>query len=1249
MADAMADILAMDDPDIIRDELALYEGMLASLQEDSSSGSDPETQVALRDTRLRLDALRRQLRSITTAQNPDSTEMPIREHLHNNGLPVGSSSPSSASRISPSNSSDLSTGPRHQRPKEMTRGKRERPHLFEESRRHSKSRRTSPSPSSHPSPSLSTTSLESLDFDNPTLTAIFRNNPDRAAREQEALAQIHERRQQEERDAEFALELSRDLASGSPSITNPPSVPSESSQSLLRTDGTINRQRNSRADISPKVEHASINSARNAEPTSSFLPSSSRGSRGLQSGGPSTAINADGNTFDSIKGQPAIVPSTSRFHSQRPSGPQPSRRPGSYAESDNSDSSLEEIPQADFVSRQQPSSFSQSPRFPHQTRSYSWLNTGQPGFGMPGAFPGTTPAMSVAGSSVYNSRPSTGPTSALGSVAGSSVYNTRPSIGPTSALGNIASSLQRVPLSQYKPTVPLYSANVAERMRDYDPTEEVKGLLENIRPDEAIEKPETIQPPPGLKAVLMPHQLKGLAWMRKMEESTNKGGILADDMGLGKTIQSIALILDRPPPENSHRPSLIVAPVALLLQWQREFEKMVKPSHRLKILIYHGASRNVAWADLKSYDVVLTTYGTLVTECKRLVAWHEKLKMVPDAVPTPAEECSILGDKSRFHRIILDEAQNIKNRNAKGALAAFRLISDYKWALTGTPMMNGPKELYSLIKFLGIKPYCDWNKFDRDIARPLTPKKSGFRINDSFKVKAMRCLQALLRAVLLRRTKQSKINGKPILQLPPKHTTVERVAFNADELAFYQALEKKAQVQFNRYVANGSGGIGQNYSNMLVLLLRLRQACCHPRLVVDSSEFMVQLAGSLSPPDLKANAAALDPKVVSRLKALEAFECPICMDASENPAIFPCGHALCNDCLSRLVEQVSNTEEDGRPVVPKCPHCRSPIDSRKITDVISFLRVHDPDREGLPSREEDDDDDDDDDTDTDSDADSSDEGDDLSGFVVHDDFIEDSASDATANADRKQKGKESKKSRKSKKRKSQSAKPGGPQKSLAVLRKEGLKNKAAKKKYIRRLRKTFQPSAKTTKTMEILQEIRARGNKEKTIIFSNFTSLLDLLEVALSDYPEFGGYGRYDGSMSSDSRNAAVLEFTDNPDCLVILVSLRAGNAGLNLTAANHVIMMDPFWNPFVEFQAADRCYRIGQVREVTVHRVLISDEGFMGFDPETGATVEDRILALQERKRAIVETALDEKAGSSLARLGVRELGYLFGLNSMG
>src|SRR6201999_709044 len=109
--------------------------------------------------------------------------------------------------------------------------------------------------------------------------------------------------------------------------------------------------------------------------------------------------------------------------------------------------------------------------------------------------------------------------------------------------------------------------------------------------------------PQGLKLPLMPHQLSGLIWMKRMEEGTNKGGILADDMGLGKTLQSIALMLERPPDENKHRPTLVVAPVALLHQWKREIEKMVRPRYRLNVFILHGETRKATWLSLRAYDV----------------------------------------------------------------------------------------------------------------------------------------------------------------------------------------------------------------------------------------------------------------------------------------------------------------------------------------------------------------------------------------------------------------------------------------------------------------------------------------------------------------------------------------------------------------------------------------------------------------------------------------------------------------------
>ena len=172
-------------------------------------------------------------------------------------------------------------------------------------------------------------------------------------------------------------------------------------------------------------------------------------------------------------------------------------------------------------------------------------------------------------------------------------------------------------------------------------------------------------------------------------------------------------------------------------------------------------------------------------------------------------------------------------------------------------------------------------------------------------------------------------------------------------------------------------------------------------------------------------------------------------------------------------------------------------------------------------------------------------------------------------------------------------------------------------------------SAKVEKCLEVLQEVLSQDKHEKTIVFSQFTTMLDLLEVPINQ--NGWTYKRYDGSMSANARNDAVLEFTSRRSCRIMLVSLKAGNSGLNLTAANHVILFDPFWNPYIEEQAIDRAHRIGQRRPVQVHRLLVEK------------TIEDRICELQEKKRAVIEGALDEAAGQNIARLGVRELAFLF------
>lgn len=203
---------------------------------------------------------------------------------------------------------------------------------------------------------------------------------------------------------------------------------------------------------------------------------------------------------------------------------------------------------------------------------------------------------------------------------------------------------------------------------------------------------------------------------------------------------------------------------------------------------------------------------------------------------------------------------------------------------------------------------------------------------------------------------------------------------------------------------------------------------------------------------------------------------------------------------------------------------------------------------------------------------------------------------------------------------------------LKTLRTDAKKNKAEYKRYMKYLKKNWLPSAKVTECCRLLSSIQDSG--DKTIVFSQFTFLLDLLEIPVK-YELGLKYCRYDGGMSRAQRDAAASDFQDsNSETKVMLVSLKAGNAGLNLTSANHVIIMDPFWNPYIEMQAVDRAHRIGQQKPVQVHRLLVEE------------TVEDRIVALQEQKRQFVDAALDEGESKQLGRLSLQDLQYLFNGN---
>jgi SNF2 family DNA or RNA helicase len=454
----------------------------------------------------------------------------------------------------------------------------------------------------------------------------------------------------------------------------------------------------------------------------------------------------------------------------------------------------------------------------------------------------------------------------------------------------------------------------------------------------------------------------------------------------------------------------------------------------------------------------------------------------------------------------------------------------------------------------------------------------------------MKQLRVLVKSVCLRRTKASKIDGQPILQLPPKVTEKVHVLFSEKEREVYDELNASTQQTINRYL--DAGTLGRNYGHVLALLLRLRQACCHPLLI---KEFRTEAPTANDPGvDKIANAKLLAAAVVERIKTNDDEEngtCPVCMDSVGNATIYiPCGHHVCSECWIRIMDNAAANpaaiyDDDVSPLI-KCQNCRGPVDPKKLTDTYSFQKVHDP--SSLPESAEE--------TDTTKEAED-------------DEATASSSSESESDTEEEE--------------------APAKKKSLSQMRTAAHRNKSEKKKYIRRLEKGWFPSTKIEKTLEILQANEDRGLSEKTIIFSQFTSLLDLLEVPLSR--RGWNHTRFDGSMGLKERNGAVTTFTNDPSCRVMLVSLKAGNSGLNLVAASHIIMFDPFWNPYIEDQAVDRAHRIGQVREVFVHRLLIEN------------TVEDRIVFLQDQKRELISGALDEGGTMNVTRLDARELAYLF------
>jgi superfamily II DNA or RNA helicase len=301
----------------------------------------------------------------------------------------------------------------------------------------------------------------------------------------------------------------------------------------------------------------------------------------------------------------------------------------------------------------------------------------------------------------------------------------------------------------------------------------------------AAGEPPPVPQPTGVVLPLRPYQLHGLAWLQHLREQ-QLAGILADDMGLGKTAQALAHIAVEQAAGRLDQPALVIVPTSLLFNWQAEAAR-ITPG--LRVVTWHGPDRDAA--QLANADIVLTTYA---------LAWRDLRTL--SARP--------------WHLLILDEAQAVKNAQARAARALRRLQVRHRLALTGTPLENHLGELWALFDLLMPGFLGDSRSFARHWRKPIEINRDGPRA---------RLLAARVRPFILRRLK-----SEVATELPPLTELVHRVPLVGRQKQLYESVRVAADHMVRRILARG-GVTASSLISVLDAMLKLRQVCCDPRLL----------------------------------------------------------------------------------------------------------------------------------------------------------------------------------------------------------------------------------------------------------------------------------------------------------------------------------------------------------------------------------------------------------------------------------
>lgn len=360
---------------------------------------------------------------------------------------------------------------------------------------------------------------------------------------------------------------------------------------------------------------------------------------------------------------------------------------------------------------------------------------------------------------------------------------------------------------------------------------------------------------------------------------------------------------------------------------------------------------------------------------------------------------------------------------------------------------------------------------------------------------ALSRLQSLMGSIALRRTKTQQVNGKPLVELPDRQVFVQPVELSLEERKLYDSMAREGKLVIGKYFKTGN--VLQNYADVLAILMRLRQLCCHPKLCA-TAPALASKEGCSTPEELRQK---LISTLVTLLSSGADEECPVCLDSLSTPVITHCAHVFCRRCIEDVIKTTA--------VNPRCPLCRGNISQ----DVLVEVPPETEDADEIDGSEE------------------------------------------------------------------------------------------------------WHSSSKIDTLMSLLTKLRKEDPSVKSLVISQFTSLLNIVETPLK--AEGFNFVRLDGKMSQKKRSEVIELFDDRgPDSpKVMLLSLKAGGVGLNLTAASRVFLLDPAWNPAAEDQCFDRCHRLGQTEDVIVTKFVVKD------------SVEERMLELQKKKRELMAGAFNTKS----------------------